>query len=71
MAKVWTTDLKIEEGLRLKEEGNAFVKAGEFKKALKSYKYVFLYVNGLICMFSSHVFSSQKLTSPRPPSTGQ
>lgn len=47
-ARVWTTQDKIAEGNRLKDEGNRLVKSGELKKALKSYKTVFLYVNGLI-----------------------
>ncbi|KAH9256519.1 hypothetical protein BASA81_005434 [Batrachochytrium salamandrivorans] len=47
-ARVWTTKDKIAEGNRLKDEGNQFVKSGELKKALKSYKTVFLYINGLI-----------------------
>jgi tetratricopeptide (TPR) repeat protein len=39
---------KIAKGLELKEEGNAFVKAKDYKNALKPYKTVFLYINGLI-----------------------
>jgi len=39
---------KIEQGLRYKEEGNALVKNGEFKKACRSYRRVFGCVNGLL-----------------------
>lgn len=70
MAKVWSTKDKIQEGIRLKDEGNAFVKSGEFKKALKSYKTVFLYVNGLICTYILLCFLPRELT-PRTHSERQ
>jgi tetratricopeptide (TPR) repeat protein len=39
---------KIEQAMLFKEEGNKFVKDGDYKKACKTYRRVFAYVNGLI-----------------------
>lgn len=47
-APIATIDDKIREAQRLKDEGNEFVKAGDFRKALNRYAKVFLYVNGLV-----------------------
>ena len=39
---------KIEEATRLKQEGNIFFKAHEYKKAISSYNKALMYVNGLV-----------------------
>lgn len=42
-----TPEGKIEYAEKLKEEGNVFFKKGEYKKALRKYKLIYLYVAGL------------------------
>jgi peptidylprolyl isomerase len=39
---------KIAEAVRLKEQGNKFVAAAEYKQACKTYRRVFAYINGLL-----------------------
>jgi hypothetical protein len=40
-------DDKVREAQRLKDEGNEFVKAVEYRKALSRYAKMFLYINGI------------------------
>jgi tetratricopeptide (TPR) repeat protein len=42
-----TVEEKIQHAQQLKEQGNEHFKKGETKKAIRSYKHIFLYVTGL------------------------
>jgi tetratricopeptide (TPR) repeat protein len=52
---------KIDEGVRLKEEGNKYVQAKEYRKACSCYRRVFAFANGLISKDNQEM---AKFTSP-------
>ena len=63
----WTTQQKLEKANEIKEEGNKLVKEGQYRKAAKTYRTVFFYVNGLIskeneemAKFSSSLLSEEE-----------
>lgn len=60
-----TNSEKIDKGYEIKDEGNAFVKQQEFRKAAKTYRKVFLYINGLISKDNEQMakFASNDLLS--------